>query len=143
MDKETSLRFKKPFIFGAKKMKELFPNLGDQYKFGVGYYDGQFNDARMNLELLMTGSIDNYYNNKGGNIANYAEVKDITKDSAGKVNGVKVYDKINNKELHVKANCVVNCTGAWGDDLAKMDNPKALKRLVPTGGSPACLPTTL
>lgn len=80
MDKETSLRFKKPFIFGRDKMTELFPNLGEKYQYGVGYYDGQFNDARMNVELLLTGTLDNYYGNKGGNIANYAEVKGIIKD---------------------------------------------------------------
>lgn len=142
MDTDTSVRFKKPFIFGKDKMKELFPHLGDQYSYGVGYYDGQFNDSRMNLELLMTGSIDGYYGNVGGNVANYAEVKAITKDQTGKVSGIKVYDKINNQEFEVKANCVVNCAGAWGDDLAKMDNPKALKRLVPTGGAHLTMPAS-
>lgn len=57
------------------------------------------------------------------------------------MSGVKVFDKITKKEFEVNANCVVNCTGAWGDDIAKMDNPKVLKRLVPTGGAHLTMPS--
>ncbi len=43
-------------------MKSTFPLLDTKFSSGVAYYDGQFNDTRMNMDILLTGTLDNYAN---------------------------------------------------------------------------------
>lgn len=52
---------------------------------------------------------------EGADVANYAEVRGITRDNEGKVNGVEVYDALNEKSLTVNGSLVVNCAGPWVD----------------------------
>src|SRR5207245_190370 len=55
----------------------------DRLKGGVMYYDGQFDDARLALNLAQTAV------EQGATVLNYMRVTDLVK-SGGRITGVKV-----------------------------------------------------
>jgi len=66
----------------------------------------------------------------GATIANYCEIKNLTKSEDGKVNGAIVVDRQSKKEFQVKAKVVINCAGASADVIRQMDNAEAEKRII-------------
>ena len=52
---DSKLRFNPPTIMTSDQLKINFPYLDKKYQQGVVYWDGSFNDSRMNLDLLLTG----------------------------------------------------------------------------------------
>ncbi len=56
----------------------------------------------------------------GASVANYTEVNDFIIEKGKKwktIKGLKVTDKLNNKQLEVKGKMVINCAGPWADIL--------------------------
>lgn len=98
-------------------------------KGGVIYYDGQFNDARLAVNLAQTCA------ELGGCVLNYTKVTALTKDNQGRVNGIKVKDELNQAEHEIKAKSVVNATGVFADNILQMDNPEAGKTIQPSQGA--------
>jgi glycerol-3-phosphate dehydrogenase len=116
------------FIAKSKTMQRL-PNLkGEGLKGGVVYHDGQFDDARMTLDLIRKAC------ETGGTALNYFTVKSLTKDDKGKVSGVKALDVISGRSYDINAKCVINATGVFANDIVKMDDPQALPILRPSQG---------
>ncbi len=104
------------------------PNLEpDGLRGGVVYYDGQFDDSRMAINLAQT------MEEHGGVAINYAKVTRLLK--AGRmVDGVVVKDLESGRELDIHARVVVNATGVFVDDILKMDDPKAGTIVAPSQG---------
>ncbi|VWU52599.1 FAD-dependent glycerol-3-phosphate dehydrogenase, putative [Hepatocystis sp. ex Piliocolobus tephrosceles] len=94
----------------------------EKLKGALIYYDGQHNDTRMNLFIILTSAIDNYVPGQvGATVCNYTEVVDFIKDEDTKnVIGVKAIDKINNKEIDIFAKVIINATGPYGDTVRKL-----------------------
>lgn len=84
---------------------------------GVVYYDGQFDDSRMGINLMQTAA------EQGATVANYIKVTDILKDSNEKIAGVKAYDILGEKEYILKSKVVINATGIFVDQLMQKDEP--------------------
>jgi glycerol-3-phosphate dehydrogenase len=80
-------------------------------KGGIVYHDGQFDDARMAVELAKA-CVDN-----GGIVLNYFRINNILKDAKGKVNGVIAEDLITGKEFNLNARLVINATGVFADSI--------------------------
>jgi glycerol-3-phosphate dehydrogenase len=95
---------------------------------GVLYYDGQFDDSRLLINLVATAA------EQGATLLNYMEVVRITKDAEGYVNGVIAVDKESGKELVVKANAVINATGAFCDKVRRMSDPQVAPMIAPSQG---------
>ncbi|WP_020533431.1 glycerol-3-phosphate dehydrogenase/oxidase [Flexithrix dorotheae] len=95
---------------------------------GVIYYDGQFDDSRLAINLAQTISKNN------GTIINYIKATGLTKNELGLVDGLVAYDIENEKEYKIKAKVVINATGVFVDDILKMDDPKAKKTTRPSQG---------
>jgi glycerol-3-phosphate dehydrogenase len=95
---------------------------------GAVYYDGQFDDARLLIHMVFTAF------EQGATLLNYAEVKELTKDAQGFVNGVKARDAETGNEFHVAAKVVVNATGAFSDQLRIKAEPFAKSMIVPSQG---------
>ncbi len=115
-------------FLSKKEVLARFPMVNEKnLKAGVGYYDGQFNDARMALYLLKTAS------REGAVIANHIEVVDLLKGE-GKVVGAVAKDCLTGEEFSIKAKCVVNATGPFTDGLRKMDEPDAAEILKVSSG---------
>ena len=95
---------------------------------GAVYYDGQFDDARLLIHMVFTAF------EQGATLLNYAEVKELTKDAQGFVNGIKARDVETGKEFHAAAKVVVNATGAFSDQLRIKAEPSAKSMIVPSQG---------
>lgn len=118
---------------------ELFPMLkSDKLVGAIVYYDGQQDDARMNLAVALTAA------RQGATVVNHTEVTALLKkpNAAGKevLCGVKVRDTITNKECEVKGKCIINATGPFTDSIRKMDDPSVKTICCPSSGVHIVLP---
>ncbi|KAI8647856.1 FAD dependent oxidoreductase-domain-containing protein [Parasitella parasitica] len=123
------------YFLTRSKALEAFPMLKkDELVGALVYYDGQHNDARMNVALAMTAAC------YGATVANHCEVVNLTKDKDGIVNGAQLRDNLTGDEWTVRAKGVINATGPFTDGLRKMDNAENLEIVAPSAGVHIILP---
>lgn len=102
-----------------KETLQLAPTLNPEgLRSGVLYYDGQFDDARLAINLAQTAA------RQGAGIINYMQVTGLLKQNK-KVCGVQLKDRINGKEYEVRSKIIVNATGIFTDIILKMDDDNA------------------
>ncbi|MCU7550156.1 glycerol-3-phosphate dehydrogenase/oxidase [Chitinophagaceae bacterium LB-8] len=94
---------------------------------GIKYFDAQFDDARMALNLAQTCA------EKGGVILNYFKVTGLLKTDQ-KVCGVIAIDQESDKEYQLQAKVVINATGVFVDDILTMDHPESKPLVRPSQG---------
>lgn len=118
------------------KALEKFPMLRkDDLVGAIVYYDGQSNDARVNVALALTAI------QQGAVVTNYTEVTQILKNDEGIINGVRIKDHCSGEEFDVKTKGVINATGPFCDRIRQMDDP-SLKLLVnPSAGAHIIFPS--
>lgn len=95
---------------------------------GVLYHDGQFDDARLAVNLAQTVL------EHGGTVLNYVQVHGLLKDDRGKITGVAATDLETGATYQVRARAVVNATGVFVDDILQLDEPGAPKLVQPSQG---------
>jgi glycerol-3-phosphate dehydrogenase len=121
--------FKKSSFLSAQKVLGAIPGLKPGGLIGgVSYSDGQFDDARLALNLAQTAS------EYGGVLLNYTKVTGLTKVN-GVVNGVSFVDMETNETFTLKAKVVVNATGVFVDEILKMDVPSGRAIVRPSQGA--------
>jgi glycerol-3-phosphate dehydrogenase len=121
--------FGKSRILSREETLEHIPTLKtDGLRGGAVYYDGQFDDARLLIHMVITAF------DQGATLLNYAEVSGLTKDAQGFVNGVKVRDAENGNEFLARAKVVINATGAFSDHLRQASDPEAKAMIAPSQG---------
>ncbi|XP_036400833.1 glycerol-3-phosphate dehydrogenase, mitochondrial [Megalops cyprinoides] len=131
---------KSSYVLSKTKALELFPMLKkDKLVGAIVYYDGQHNDARMNLAIALSAA------RYGAAIANYTEVVHLLKSTdpqTGKerVCGARCRDVITGNEFDVRAKCVINATGPFTDSLRKMDSEKNPNICQPSAGVHIVIP---
>ncbi|KAM9287235.1 glycerol-3-phosphate dehydrogenase, mitochondrial isoform 1-T1 [Morus bassanus] len=131
---------KSSYVLSKSRALELFPMLRkDELVGAIVYYDGQHNDARMNLAIALTAA------RYGAAIANYAEVLRLLKTTdpaSGKerVCGVHCRDVLTGQEFDVKAKCVINATGPFTDSVRKMDDQEVPNICQPSAGVHIVMP---
>jgi glycerol-3-phosphate dehydrogenase len=85
---------------------------------GVIYHDGQFDDARLAVNLAQTlADLD-------GVPLNYLRVTGL-RQTAGMVSGVEAVDLESGRTFEVDGRVVVNATGIFTDQVRRLDNPGA------------------
>ncbi|GLB40496.1 putative FAD-dependent glycerol-3-phosphate dehydrogenase family protein [Lyophyllum shimeji] len=124
------------YIMSRGKALETFPMLKPDGLVGaLVYYDGQHNDSRMNIALIMTAV------KLGAVVANYTEVTGLQKDpTSGKITGAQVKDNLTGEEWTVRAKGVINATGPFSDTLLKLDDPTHTPIVQPSSGIHITLP---
>lgn len=130
---------KSSYVLSKKNALELFPMLkGDKLVGAIVYYDGQQDDARMNLAVALTAA------RQGATVVNHVEVTKLLKkkDAQGKEKlcGAMVKDMLTGKEWEVKAKCIINATGPFTDHIRKMDDPQVKTICCPSSGVHIVLP---
>jgi glycerol-3-phosphate dehydrogenase len=95
---------------------------------GVLYYDGQFDDARMAVNVAQTAV------EQGGVAINYMKVTDLTKTN-GTVDGVVARCQETGTEFQIRGRSVINATGIFTDTVRQMDDPDACRTLRPSRGT--------
>lgn len=115
-------------FLSAKKVNEAIPGLKQQGLLGgVRYSDGQFDDARLAVNLAQTCA------ENGGVLINYMKVTGLLK-KGDKVSGVKVFDMEGQKEYRLNAKVVINATGVFVDEILQMDTPATKPIVRPSQG---------
>lgn len=119
----------KSYFVGAKEAHEKFPMLKkERLRGGVIYYDGQFDDSRMNVSIAISAV------EQGAAVANHVEVVSLLKKK-GRLCGAKVKDNLTGEEWDVQAKVIVNAAGPFLDSIRKMDEPAAEKLLSASSGT--------
>ena len=93
-------------------LKELPTVKQEGLRGGVRYFDAQFDDARLVMDLAWTAS------SKGAWLANYVKCVGLLEEE-GRVAGAKMRDEESGEEWELKAKVVVNATGIFVDELRK------------------------
>ncbi len=143
-------------LLSRKKTLELLPNINPQkVAGGILYYDGQFNDAELCIELANTA--ERY----GATVLNYTKAVGFIKEN-GVIVGVELEDMLgaavsggevagsgdvaresdgDSGELasepirkKVSCRCVINATGVFTDAVLQMDDPNADTLVYPSQG---------
>jgi glycerol-3-phosphate dehydrogenase len=100
----------------ANEVADHFPNINsNNLKGGVQYFDGQFDDARLAINIAQTAAEHNAV------LLNYFQVTGLTKHE-GKTNGIMGTDLQTGENYNINARSVINATGIFVDDILQMDN---------------------
>lgn len=85
-------------------------------KDGIKYWDGQFDDARLAINLAQTSA------EQGGVLLNYMKVTGLLKTNDGKISGVIARDIESGKTYNLNGKVVINATGVFVDKILQMDS---------------------
>jgi glycerol-3-phosphate dehydrogenase len=94
---------------------------------GVRYFDCQFDDSRLAVNLAQT------ITEHGGVVINHMRVIGLLVQD-GKIKGVEAGDKETGKQYKIPAKAVINATGVFVDDILKMEDPSARDVVKPSQG---------
>lgn len=100
----------------------------DGLRGGVVYYDGQFDDSRLLINLVQTAG------EHGATLLNYAPVTTLTKGSDGTIDGVGALDLESGREIRAAAKVVINATGPFADGVRRLADPHASALIAPSQG---------
>jgi len=107
---------------------QLAPTLDPEgLRGGIVYHDGQFDDARLAIDLAQTAA---QYN---GVLLNYFPVTALLKSNK-KTCGVQVQDVFTGRSFEIKSKVVINATGVFTDAVMNMDNPRHKQMVAPSQG---------
>ncbi|MEN7546303.1 glycerol-3-phosphate dehydrogenase/oxidase [Rapidithrix thailandica] len=121
--------FGKSKHLSPKKVQEALPGINLQsLQGGVEYFDGQFDDARLAINLAQTSA------EQGGKLINYMKVVGLLKNNQGKIAGVKALDLESGTVHQIKAKVVINATGVFVDDILQMNHPSQKPTVRPSQG---------
>ena len=112
------------------KIIQQLSNVNTDALLGVVlYHDGQFDDARLAINLAQTIA------DAGGTVVNYMQVTGLLKDERQKLSGLIVKDLETLAGYTIRARSVINATGVFVDDIIGMDNPAAGKSICVSQGA--------
>ena len=97
---------------------------------GVVYYDGQFDDTRLLVNMATTAA------EQGATLLNYAPVTALTRDAHGFVNGVVAHDLEGGREIRAAARVVINAGGPFCDAVRRLADPGLAPARRPQPGDP-------
>jgi len=96
---------------------------------GVVYYDGQFDDTRLLINLIATAA------EQGATLLNYARVTHLNKGPDGIIHGLSWQDLETGEQFETKGRVVVNATGAFSDSVRHLAEPEAKNMIAPSQGA--------
>jgi glycerol-3-phosphate dehydrogenase len=122
-------------LLSREEVLERIPTLSQEgLRGGVKYHDGQFDDARLLIDLASTAA------HNGACLVNYARVVSLSKDSAGFMDGLGFRDEESGKQYALSARSVINATGPFCDALRRVDQPESKPLIAPSQGVHVVLP---
>jgi glycerol-3-phosphate dehydrogenase len=116
-------------ILSKEETLERLPNINTGgLRGGVIYFDGQFDDSRLLINMVATAW------EQGATLLNYVEVTGLTKDGDGFIDGVIARDTESGEEFHAQAEVTINATGPFSDRLRRQADPLAEPIIAPSQG---------
>lgn len=114
-------------LTGTDTAKRLPGILVKGLRGGILYHDGQFDDARLAINLAQTCLEHN------GLVLNYFGVNGLLKHD-GKTCGVMARDEETGIVYRIRSKAVVNATGVFADDILQLDEPSKKPTVKPSQG---------
>jgi glycerol-3-phosphate dehydrogenase len=106
------------------------PNVNpDGLTGGVVYYDGQFDDSRLLINLIASAA------EAGATPLNYARVVRVQKGADGIVSGLEWQDVETGMAFKSQAKVVINATGAFTDSVRRLAEPEVQAMIAPSQGA--------
>lgn len=119
---------KSKIISRKKVLRRLTTIKKKQLRAGVLYHDGQFDDARLTVNLLQTAAEHEAV------ILNYMPAEGLLKHESGKLEGVIVKDSLTGESFQIQGKSIINATGVFADDILQMDKPGSAPTMRPSQG---------
>lgn len=94
-----------------RAVRERLPGLRDPLRGGVQYVEYITDDARLTLENAIAAA------QHGAWVANHACAEEIFQDSAGRVHGARIRDRLDGTVYEVQSRVVVNAGGPWAQAI--------------------------
>ncbi len=94
---------------------------------GILYFDGQFDDSRLCMDLATTAAA------KGAALLNYCKATGFEKTNE-KISGVLLTDAISGETYVIKTRSVINATGVFTDAVLQMDDAARHELVSPSQG---------
>lgn len=124
-----SYSFGKSRMLSKEATIEKLPNIKQEdLNGGILYFDGQFDDARLLIDILKTAD------SKNARLLNYARVFSFTKNSEHKIEAVNYQDTESGAIFSVQTHAVINATGAYCDWVRRYSTPRAADIIAPSQG---------
>jgi glycerol-3-phosphate dehydrogenase len=95
---------------------------------GVIYHDGQFDDARLLIHMVLTAA------EQGAVLLNYARVTGLEKNGDGYVTGVQASNVETGDSFIAHGRVVINATGVFSDSIRSLDDPTVKPIVQPSQG---------
>ena len=115
-------------ILSKEKTLDLIPTIETEgLKGGTIYYDGQFDDSRLIINMLQTAQ------EQGATLINYMSVNGFLKTESC-LSGVVVADLENDREYQIYGRVIINATGVYSDQIRLMDDAAAVPMMSPSQG---------
>jgi glycerol-3-phosphate dehydrogenase len=122
------LSFGKSEYLNADEVIQSIPTIKPKNLIGgIRYYDGQFDDARLALNIAQTAA------DHGATLLNYFKVSGLIKID-GKIRGLKATDLESNRDYALRAKVVINATGVFVDEILQLDKPASKPTVRPSQG---------
>ncbi len=96
-------------------------------KGGILYYDGQFDDSRLAINLAKTAE------EQGATIINYMAVTGF-KNAGGKIEKIFLKDALSDAAFEVNGKVIINATGVFADEVLKMADATQEQTISPSQG---------
>ncbi len=124
----AKLSLGKSRLLSKEKVLQYLPDLSaKKLNGGILYFDGQFDDSRLAINLAQTAIEQNAI------VLNYFAVTGFIKDGNNIV-GIKATDQINGNNFEIKAKVVINATGVFADEMLQLSEGHAEKTITPSQG---------
>src|SRR5690606_11333797 len=96
---------------------------GKNLQGGVEYFDGQFDDARLAIDLAITAA------RHGAALINYMQVEGLTKDGEKKINGVIAQDLESGRKHAIRSRMVISAISVFTDVILRMEHREGKVRI--------------
>ena len=122
--------FGKSHTISKQETLARLPNVNpDGLTGGIVYYDGQFDDTRLLINLLATAA------DQGATLLNYAKVNRLNQGSDGILSGVTWQNVETRETFDAQAKVVINATGIFTDSVRRLADPDVRPLIAPSQGA--------
>ncbi|EDW02068.1 glycerol-3-phosphate dehydrogenase, mitochondrial [Drosophila grimshawi] len=118
----------------SREALELFPMMRRELFGAFIFYEGQHDDARMCLAVVLTAA------RYGADVCNHMKVIDLLRDKQNMVVGAKAVDQLTGKSYKIRAKIVINATGPLSDAISRLEDAEATPQCIPSWASHLVLP---
>jgi glycerol-3-phosphate dehydrogenase len=91
------------------------------------YYDCLTDDSRLVIEVIKAAA------QYGAVIANYSSARGFTRID-GRISSIQIEDTLDGTSFELQARIFINATGVWADEVSRLSDPTAPKKLRPSKG---------